>query len=123
MKNSKEIIKGTIGAVILILIFLSFRSAPVPTERNSRQFEGLVTTIFEGPSFDILFSVSDYAGRFYINRGLEKGLTINQLSADLLGKEVIFTYPRHWTPLDPFHSIRHVSKLVCQDKIIYSEME
>ena len=84
---------------------------------------GVVSEIWPGPSFDVLFKLKNREQIFYINRGLENGLDLDNLKNDLIGKMILLKHPKYWTPLDPFNSVRHVSKLEFQGKTVYSEME
>ena len=58
--------------------------------------------------------------KFYINRGLEKGLTTWRT---LVGNEVIIKYPKYWTPLNWNNTIRHLSKVENDKKVIFNELK
>lgn len=57
--------------------------------------------------------------KFYIKRGLEKGLTIRTL----VGYEVIIKYPKYWTPLNWNNTIRYLSKVETDMKVIFNELK
>lgn len=60
--------------------------------------------------------------RFYINRGLENGLEINNLKEKLIGNPIVVKYPKYWTPLDWNNSVRHISKVEFNDEIVFNEL-
>ena len=70
-----------------------------------------------------MFIIKDSKTRYYINRGTEQGLNIEDLQARMAGKEITIKYPHHWTPLDPNNKIKHLSKLYFEDEVIFSEVE
>ena len=72
-------------------------------------------------SFDIVFKLMNDESRYYINRGIESGLSVEELKEVLLGKEVYITYPPHWSFLDPMNTTKHISKLATRNEIFYSE--
>ena len=77
--------------------------------------EIIVTEINEGTSNDIV--IKDTGTDFYyINRGLEKGLSIKELNDKLLNKKVTLHLPEFWlgTP-------EHIAQLELNDIVIYTE--
>ena len=107
-----------LGLAILIV-----RPVPIPKEEDCQSLKGTVTGIYEAGVKDVVFKLQGEDKEFYINRGLETGLELEKLRADLINKEIRILYPKYWTPLDPLNSFRHISKLEYQGKIIYSEID
>ena len=68
-----------------------------------------------------VFKLMNDESRYYINRGIESGLSVEELKEVLLGKEVYITYPPHWSFLDPMNTTKHISKLATRNEIFYSE--
>lgn len=103
---------------------LIFRPVPIPDdEQDCLSVKGIVTQIHEGGDKDIVFKLQGFDKTFYINRGLERGLDVKKLRAELTNKEIVVMYPQYWTPLDPGNSIRHISKIECDGKNIFTEID
>lgn len=110
-----------ISVVILAAIIAVFRPVPIVAESECEVVSGIVTKIYEGGEKDAVFLIQGDKTRYYINRGLENGLTLDGLRAELIQESVTFKYPRYWTPLDPKKTIRHVSKVEIGEKVIFDE--
>ncbi len=118
----KKILIG-IGVIFFIIAVLIFRPVPIVTEDKALVEKGIVSSIYEGGVKDVVFIIEGNNRKFYINRGLENGLEINKLREKLIGKEVTFKYPRHWTPLDWNNSVIHVSKVEIKGDVIFNELK
>jgi len=90
---------------------------PAPPEEKCFVVIGEVSKIFAAGQRDIIFQLADINMKFYINRGLEKGLSIEELKTILLQKEITIKYPKYWTPLDFTISIKHISKVNLKEKL------
>ena len=124
MKNSHAFM---LGIVLLVPTFLMYALRPVPivAEDEALTVRGMVTAIAEGPSDDVMLTL-DLDGenrQFYINRGLERGLSLSSLRENVLGQAVEIKYPSYWTPLAPMNRTRHVSMLRVSDRTIFSELK
>lgn len=121
--------KAVFISVLLFCIFFFTCSlfilnpVPVPPENKCLVITGEVSKIFAAGQKDIIFQLADINKKFYINRGLEKGLSIDELNTALLQKEITIKYPKYWTPLDFTNSIKHISKVEFKGKTIYTELE
>ncbi len=105
------------GTVFLVLAVLIFRPVPLPDEKDCLVIKGKVLEIHEGGAKDIVFRLSGDDRTFYVNRGIERGLTLERLRTELLGKEITIKYPRYWTPLG--NSSKHISKIESSGRIIF----
>ena len=111
-----------IGIVIILLLGITtLRPVPNLPEEKCKEAYGAIERIYEGSSFDIVFKLMNDDSHYYINRGIESGLVIEDLKEELLGKEIYIKYPPHWTFLDPMNKTKHIVKLSTRDEIIYSE--
>jgi len=81
---------------------------------------GIVSDVYKGGKNDVVIRLNDIDQFFYINRGLEQGLPLSSLRADLIGRKVTLIYPNHWTPLDPFQTTHHLSKVEMDQNVIFS---
>lgn len=112
-----------IGLVFLGLGILIFRPVPIPDEKDCLSVKAKVTEVYEAGFKDIVFKLKGLDKQFYINRGLDRGLDLQELRASLTNKEILILYPKYWTPLDPVNSIRHISKVEHDGKIIFTEID
>jgi len=122
----KKILIGLgIGLGVLFILSLGFVFKPVPivSEEKALIEKGIVKSISEGGTNDVLFILENSDTRFYINRGLENGLDLNLLKEKLIGQEVVFKYPKYWTPLDWDNKIKHLSKVEFGNEIIFNELK
>ena len=101
---------------------LVFRPVPIPDENDCLILKGTVSEIYEAATKDVVFKLKGLDKEFYVNRGLEKGLDLKKLRTDLTNKEIVIKYPKYWTPLNPTNSIRHVSKIECDGRIVFTEI-
>jgi len=84
--------------------------------------EGTVPQIYEAGIKDVVFILKGNDTHYYINRGLENGLVLNELKDKLIGQKIKIWYPKYWTPLDPKNAIRHLSKLALGQEVIFNEL-
>lgn len=116
----KKVLIG-LGILFLLLLVSILRPVPILPESECKSVSGILKKVWEGPSFDLVFMLENDARTYYINRGAERGLDADQLSQELQGKEITLKYPQHWTPLDPFNSSIHVSKLSKGQQVYFDE--
>src|SRR5690606_25066073 len=91
----------TMGSILLFIVFAAFtlRPVPIPAEKDCLVVTGVVEQITEGGVKDIVFKLKDNNNLYYINRGLENGFTLEGITKELKGKEVIIKYPDYWSLL------------------------
>ena len=124
METKKSILKRVCvagGAVLVVLGSLAIRPVPIVPEADCLEVTGTVARVFEGGPFDVMFELPGVDQRYYVNRGLERGLDLTNLRETVVGNTVTLKYPDYWTPLDPIGSIRHVSKVEFGDAVLFDE--
>ena len=122
----KKIVKTTLitlSILFFIIALLIFRPVPIVTEDNTITEQGVVSSIYSNEGNDIIFTIENTQRRFYINRGLENGLELNNLKQRLIGNEIVLKYPKYWTPLDWNNTVRHVSKVQFKDEVLFNELK
>ena len=122
----KKIIKITLvsfSLIILIIAVLIFRPVPIVSESNAISEIGIVREIYSNKGNDIIFVMENTDRRFYINRGLENGLGLNNLKEKLIGNSIVVKYPKYWTPLDWNDKIKHISKVEFNNEILFNELK
>ncbi len=117
--------KFAFGFVVLLFVaaVLVLRPVPMVTEDEAIIEKGIVLHVFEAGVKDVVFVLKDNPRKFYINRGLEAGMNLEDLKDRLIGNEIILKYPKYWTPLDWNNRIRHVSKLEFQGEVLFNELK
>ncbi|MEM7373934.1 MAG: hypothetical protein AAF587_35260 [Bacteroidota bacterium] len=123
MSHKQKIIGLVLGILAVITMALILRPVPIPTEAECLIETGKVVAIYEAGEKDVVFQLADTDQRFYINRGLERGLVLEVLQATLMDQEVTIKYPDYWTPLDPRNDSRHLSQLEYKGAVIFSEVK
>ena len=108
----------TLTAVILIL-----KPVPIVSESEAITERGIVSQIYANSDNDIFFVLQKNDRRFYINRGLERGIELNILKDQLIGNQIILKYPKYWTPLDWNGNIKHISKVEINNKVLFNELK
>ena len=114
----------TMGSILLFIVLAAFtlRPVPIPAEKDCLVVTGIVEQITEGGVKDIIFKLKGNNNLYYINRGLDNGFTLEGISKELKGKEVTIKYPDYWSLLAN-KSVRHISKLQHNDKVIFTEID
>jgi len=85
-------------------------------QENCEQIEIIIREINEGGIKDIVFSNAD-GGVFYINRGLERGLTLQGMKNKVLNKKVTL----HLAKIITGTSSNHIAQISLGEEVIYTE--
>lgn len=112
-----------IGVLFFTTAVLIFRPVPIVKESNAIVESGVVKEIYSNKGNDIIFKLENRKRRFYINRGLENDLDLEDLKSKLIGSKVTFKYPKYWTPLDWNDEIKHLSKVEFNQEVIFNELK
>ncbi|WP_025664426.1 hypothetical protein [Aquimarina megaterium] len=116
---------------IIFVLFIAFMVAVIQTFRPVRnvqpddvmKIEGIVTNIQEGSGFDIVITLKNDKHHYYINRGLQYQLTVEQLRSDILNKRVTLYGIERWTIFTRDKNMGHISKLIVDDIVIFNEID
>ena len=111
------------GCAFLLFVILSLGPIMNPSLEKSELVMGTLTGVIETntPGGDVFLKLAEDDRRFYINRGTENGISANNWKTDFTGKPVKLYYARHWTPLDPFGSTKHVTRVELNEEVLYPE--
>jgi chorismate-pyruvate lyase len=110
------------GLMAIVIVVLALRPVPIPAEKDCLVLKGTVTKIYEGGVKDVVIELNGHNQKFYVNRGLQRGLNLQELQSKLTGSEIVLKYPDHWTPLDPGKSIIHISKIEHERQTVFTEL-
>ena len=120
----KTLIWPAIGVLFFILVFTTLRPVHIPDNPEELLVDsGRVIAIHEGGENDVVFRLENNKTRYYINRGLEYGLVLEDLQRDLIGNDITIRYPKHWTLLDPSNRIKHMSILEHNGQELFNEID
>lgn len=111
---------GVIGTLFMLFVFyLLFivKIGPVNlSKKDSVEVSGFVDRLYEGGVKDLVFKLKDDSNTYYINRALENGFDLDDISAKLLGKEITL-----WHAKSRRGDGGHMMQLKHNDSIYYSE--
>jgi len=124
MKNQslRSSLKITVFLFLGSFILLALRPIPQPTDNNCAFIQGSISQIVSTPEKDIFFELQNQESKYYINRGLELDLDIDDLKSNLLHKTVKIVYVDHWSPLDPFKSTQSIAQIEHSGEIFFSRI-
>lgn len=117
----KVLILVFLGLVMVVgLAAMVIKPVPVLPEEELAVVNGRITQVLEAGTHDIVFKLKN-GDQYYINRGTEKGLDVDELKMQLKGQMVTIKYPdvKRLIPT----KAQHLSKLEFQGKSIYSEVD
>ncbi len=106
--------------ILMILAAMALKPLAIGKEEKAISISGVISQVYEAGEKDVVFILDNSPKKYYINRGLENGLELDNLQK-LINQEVTIKYPKYWTPLDWNNSIRHLSKLEQAEFVIYTE--
>ena len=73
------------STLFFVLCLFIFRPVSITLEEKCEVVVATVTGIFEGGENDIVFTLKDMKGWFYVNCGLESGMNLDDLQYRLVG--------------------------------------
>jgi len=122
---------GKIWLVCASIAFIGFMLITIQTFKPVRnvtaddliQIEGIVVDVQEAPGFDIAITLKNDPHYYYINRGLQLGLDLEQLRRDILNKKVTLYSIKRWTIFTRDKIMGHISKLVMDQKTLFTELK
>ncbi len=108
---------------ILVLAPMVLRPVPIPDSvEECLKVDGEVLDIIDAGTYDIRFIIEGDNSIYYINRGLERGLNLDELKDKLIGKTITLYYPEYFSILDPNNNSRHLNQVNFLDEIIFTEI-
>jgi hypothetical protein len=119
-----KIVLLTSAFLVILVIALALRPLPEATTDNCLRFRDVVMAVKKGNGeTDIVLKLMKDKNYYYINRGLENGLALDNLKSRLLYKDVELLVIKHWTPLDPAFHTRHIAQLAADGEVVYTEIK
>ena len=110
------------AALLFFLTLCKEGMMPIPTLENAIYQSGWVEEVREGSGKgDIVIALKGDPAYYYINRGLDQGLSLQQLKAKFEDRKVTLSYVDDWSILDPWNQTRHISSIKIGQEQVYSE--
>jgi hypothetical protein len=130
MKTVKKLllITGTVGILLILFAGITLIASAVPSKSNredTKAIKGKLNSISTCcPGGDIIFDLENDGGKsYYINRGVEHGLVVQDLERQLLGKEITLLYHKGgWNVLNYRNQVQHVCEVQIDKKVLYTEL-
>ena len=119
----KKIVITSIFAGLIVCLAAIFRPVPAASPENTLKSHGTVETVFETGENDLVFKLKGDDRIYYLNQGLENGLTLAELREDLSGQAIEIYYVKYWTPIDPLSKLKHIAKVDVNRTTLYSEIK
>lgn len=116
----KTFVKISLGLFLLLVgmfVFISMYAINNPDPKNCEIKEIVVSKIYEGGVKDIVFD-HENGGVYYINRGLENGLTLEGMEEKVLNKKVTLHLAKNFSG-----TTRHIAQLQLGEEVIYTEFD
>lgn len=108
-------------AFITILLFLGSLALRPINHQRTLTITGVVKSVkTKGGEGDIQLRLYQDKHIYHMNRAMDKGIDIHDLSEQILNQTIELHYAKHWTPLDPRGKIRPVSVIRCNGKEVFS---
>ena len=83
-------------------------------------FTGLVEDVFIGGVNDVVIRLNRDSKRYFMNRGLEEGLTISQIKKDLINQVVVIeSKPEGFNLFDIYDNLKEIDVITVNDKVLY----
>lgn len=121
--KSTQLLSGLFIIIITIALVVTLKPLPQPTPDNCGMVTGEVVKIIEGEGKnDILINLKGDKNYYYVNRGLERGLKLEDLKSQLSNNDITLYYIKNWSFLDPYSQTKHIARLDIDGRNIYNEM-
>ncbi len=115
IKKNVFLIALPVFLLISVPLFMSGCIIQNAQPEDCEVVEVVLTEVKEGSSYDIVFSEGN-KDFYYINRGLEQGLTIEDLQQQVLNKKVTLHLYKLW-----YGTSEHISQLSVDGNVLFTE--
>ena len=83
-------------------------------------FTGVVEDVFIGGVNDVVIRLNKDPKRYFMNRGLEEGLTISQIRKDLINQVVVIeSKPEGFNLFDIYDNLKEIDVITLNDNVLY----
>ena len=111
MKSKSDLLIAVL-TFVGCFVMLALRPVPAASIHNTNSITGKVIEISKGSGHgDLLIHLANDDRTFYINRGIENGLSLEKLKSHLQNQQTTLTFVKHWTPLNPSRKLVPLAKI------------
>jgi hypothetical protein len=123
-KSVSAILISGLAAGCLLLFILIFTPVPAAVIENCDVISGEVTAVHSPCCLDVVIELAGDEHHYHINRGLERGIDLDDFRQRLPGANATIHYIRtYWTPLDPAGKLRPVAQVAVGKEVLYSDFQ
>ncbi len=116
-------LKWILGLAALYIVVSALTPVPSPSDRNTYVHIGVVQGIFSPCCEDIVVKLKGITKDYFINRGLEQGISIDNWKNNLLGEKIELTLIKHhWSILNPTGRLTSIARLKSGDDYLFDRM-
>jgi len=108
----KKILLWLLAIPVLLIAFVMWAKVPEPTPENTVEIEFDFVQVQSPCCQDVMISVPDDDHVYYINRGLEKGIVLDERNQKFQGKKMTLSWVKtRWNPFNSSGRHRPVAKV------------
>lgn len=119
----KKIVVASIFFALIITLAIVFRPVPVASVDNTLKAFGTIEGVYKSGDDGVVFKLRGDDRLFYLEEGLQNGLSANALQETLLGQIVEIYYVKYWSPLDPLSKLKYIAKVDVNRITLYSAIK
>ena len=123
-------ILNNIFVSIGVLFVLAILSIGLTVIKDGKSIIGTTKTvtekivdIYDNGNYDIGFRLEGDDNRYYINRGQQHGLSIEELREKYMDKTLAVSYVSQFSVLDWDNSLRHINRIEFGDEMVFNELK
>lgn len=116
-----KVLLYALGGIVFLFLLLILRPVPKAIPENCKIVNGTMARVDSLCCADVNFFLQNDDRHFYLNRGFENDLALEELRTDLpAGTPVTLYVFNHWTPLDPGGRMAPIARIETDDEVIFS---
>lgn len=120
----KKILLWLLALPVLLIAFVMWAKVPAPTAENTVEIEFNFIQVQSPCCEDVMISVPGDDHFYYINRGLELGIDLDEWNKKYSGKRMKLSWIKtRWNPFNASGSHRPVAKVSCGDEVCFDMNE
>ncbi len=118
-RSIQVIFASILGIALMGFLLINYLKVPILPESELSIVEGKVDAVFEGGVHDLCLRIEGNDKVYYINRGLENGLDLDEMKEKLEGEVVTIKHPSY--PAMNLGKSIHLSILRINNETLYDE--
>ncbi len=124
LKKAGMALGAILGVALIALTAMALTPVPRPTPEGCDTVTGRLTSVTSPGGNDVSLWLEGDEHRYYINRGIERGIDVAAWHERLHGKQVTLkVIRRNWSPLDPDHDLAPVAEVRDPEGVVFTVIE